>query len=121
MTRRQSGVGGWFSEQIRNLSLPAVSCILVGGLVFYVTTDTRLKDHDSHFSKLDREFAEYQKNETSDREKIKSEFVTDSKTTANGIAELNKQTAVMSTILSSMKDEIVKLNNRYDQLPNTRR
>lgn len=121
MPRRRATIGEWFANQLWNTSLPWLVGAMLFGIAFYYNTNNRLEQHESTAKRIEekqdnlqKQLTESKKSETVERTKIRDEFLADSKSTATGIAELNKQTAVMGTILTSVKEELVKINSRLD-------
>lgn len=121
---KRNPVSNWFANQLYNTSLVWLLGLVVAGAIFYTTSLSKWEITDKRFDLIEAALKEQKtaliekaKGETVEREKIRSEFVSDSKATATGMAELNKQTAVIGTVLSQVKDELVKLNQRVDSLP----
>lgn len=122
--RPKATIGEWFANQLWNTSLPWLVGVMLFGIAFYYNTNNRLEQHEATGKRIEekqdnlqKQITETKKNEITERTKIRDEFLADSKSTATGIAELNKQTAVMGTILSSVKEELIKINSRLDSTP----
>lgn len=103
--------------------LPWLAVVAFGITGFYFLTNTKLDLHDKELlaihSKLDEQKAalvEAKKLDTAEREKSRDVFLADSKATAAGIAELNKQTAVTSVQLIAIKDELAKIGQKLEVL-----
>lgn len=101
--------GGWVSNQLWNTTLPWLLAIFFIGAGFYYVTNSTLATHSALLMKQDKE-----------REKMRETFLNDSRSTAAGISELNKQTAVMGTSLLMMQKELEKIANRLDTQPRVR-
>jgi len=121
VNRNQPTIGGWFSNQLWNTSLPWLLGLFFIGAGFYYTTTLRLAELDKKAVELQvtlteqkQALVETKRSDASEREKTRDVFMADSKATALGIAELNKQTAVMATTLAGVQKELEKIGARLD-------
>jgi septal ring factor EnvC (AmiA/AmiB activator) len=116
---REHGHGGWLRSQItvgNMINLGAIAFAFAG---FYFTTNHSLDAHSKSIAHIERQLAEGAKKDekrekqvSDDREKTRSEINMRAEKTADGIAELNKQTAVLSTKLVGIREELVKLGQQ---------
>src|SRR5688572_12395085 len=95
-----SGLAAWIRNQFWNTSLPVLLAAIVGGIVFYIDTTRTQQNHSATLSKLETTITEKTREDIAAREKVREQFLADSKATAAGMAKLNEQTAVMTTVLS---------------------
>lgn len=111
------GIGAWIKNQLWNTSLPWLLGVAVGGILFYYDTTQTQKTHSSTLTRLEASIAEKTKEDTAAREKVREQFLADSKATAAGMAKLNEQTAVMTTVLSGLQRELEKIGQKLDATP----
>lgn len=110
----------WLRSQITVGNMMNFGAILVALAGFYFTTNATLENHAKAIIKLEKELQEdFRKTEKrdaallQDRDKLRAEMIERSERTATGISELNKQTAVLSTQLTGIKDELIKLSTQF--------
>lgn len=116
-SRKKATIGDWFAYQVYNTSLPWLLGFFVMGVGFYFVTTNTLEIHSKELVAI-REELKASKNATAgSQERIREQFLVDSKATAQGIAELNKQTAVMATTLTMVQKELEKIGQRLDAPP----
>lgn len=124
MTKRRRssghGVGPWLQNQLWNTSLIWLLCIFAVGAGFYYQTTGKLDQHSTALNELKAKAEETKKEDVAERAKVRDAFLADSKATAAGIAELNKQTAVMSASLGGLQRELEKIGNKLDAAPPAR-
>lgn len=108
------GLAGWFHHQIYNTSLLWLIGVLMLGAGFYWQTTYKLDQHSGALHELKNKAEENKKEETQERNKVRDQFLQDSKATAAGIAELNKQTAVMNAALSGLVRELEKIGTKLE-------
>lgn len=111
------GVAGWLQNQIRNTSLVWLLGFFLAGAGFYYQTTGKLDQHSTSLAQLQVKAEETKKEDNADRAKVRDAFLADSKNTAAGIAELNKQTAVMSAVLVGVQRELEKIATKLDAAP----
>lgn len=121
MPRKRKTVGDWLSNQFWNTSLPWLLGLFFVGCGFYYTTTTTLESHTRTLTQLEQTINKNAKVEIEAREKVRTDFLADSKSTAQGISELNRQTAIMSTTLVGVEKALDKISSRLDAQPPTRR
>lgn len=116
--RRQTNtVGAWFANQIWNTSLPWLLGFFVIGVGFYFTTTSKLEELQIALRDQKSSLIDTKRNDLTEREKVRDAFLADSKSTASGIAELNKQTAVMGATLLGVQKELEKISQRLENVP----
>jgi hypothetical protein len=93
--RRKSS--NWFEYKITPATIITIVGWIVIGTAFYTTTNSTLASHEKALEKVGSALS----HESTEREKVRTEFLTNSSKTAEGIAELNKQIAVLSTLISA--------------------
>lgn len=108
------GLAAWFKNQLWNTSLPVLAAAIIGGIWFYFETKTSLSSQATAISELKTKATETQKEDAADRAKVREQFLADSKVQTAGIAELNKQTAVMSSVLTGIQRELEKIGQKLD-------
>lgn len=106
----------WFKKQITLGNLLSVGTIAFGFAGFYFTTTSSLGAQSDKIAVIERKLAEADKRDEkqqrevlTERTTLRTEMTNRAEKTAEGIAELNKQTAVLSTQLNSIREELVKL------------
>ncbi len=114
MTRRKATAGSWFANQLWNTSLPWLAIVSFGITGFYFLTNAKLTEHDKMLMEFKTTLAETKKEDVAERSRARETFLIDSKATAMGIAELNKQTAITSTQLLAIKDELARIATKID-------
>ena len=115
--KKKPTVGDWLANQFFNTSLPwLLGLFFIGSGFYYVTTAT-LENHTRALSQLEMSVKQNAKSDAESREKVRSEFFAESKATAAGIAELNRQTAVMSSTLGGVEKALDKISARLDSIP----
>ena len=119
--RRNATVGDWLSNQFWNTSLPWLLGLFFIGTGFYYVTNSTLDSHTKTLATLEIAIAAGKKDDEDAREKVRGEFLIDSRATAAGIAELNKQTAILATTMVGVQKELEKITARLDQSVPVRR
>lgn len=113
----------WFKNQVTVGNLVSVATMVFGFAGFYFNTSSaidaqaksitgierRLNDNDKNFEK--QQVAVVQ-----ERTSLRAEMTSRAEKTAEGIAELNKQTAVLSTQLTTINGELIKLGQQLGNL-----
>lgn len=112
--RKHSVVGGWFANQMWNTSLPWLLGLFFIGAGFYYITNATLANHSAMLIRLEKSASDNRKEDALERSKVREAFLVDSKATAAGIAELNKQTAVMGASMLMMQKEVEKIAQRLE-------
>lgn len=121
-------MGAWFSNQIWNTSLIWLLGLFFIGAGFYFTTSNKLTELDKSLNDIQISVKEQKtalidskRVDNTEREKARDAFLADSKATAAGIAELNKQTAILGTNLMGVQKELEKIGQKLDTAPSIRR
>ena len=114
-------VGDWLSNQFWNTSLPWLLGLFFIGTGFYYITNSTLDSHSKTLASLELSLAANKKDDADARDKVRGEFLMDSRATASGIAELNKQTAILATTMVGVQKELEKITARLDQSVPVRR
>lgn len=116
MPMPQMAEDNWFKKQITLGNLLSVATIAFGFAGFYFTTTSSLGAQSEKIAIIERKLADADKRDEkqqrevlSERSTLRSEMTARAEKTAEGIAELNKQTAVLSAQLNSIREELVKL------------
>ncbi len=119
--RKQATVGSWFSNQLWNTSLPWLGIVAFGIVGFYFLTNAKLDAHDRALTEINTRMekqwtavSDAKKSDAAEREKSRNEFLTESTAAAAGIAELNKQTAVMATTLMGVEKALDKIGQKLE-------
>lgn len=109
----------WFKKQITVGNLVSVATVLVGFSGFYFNTSATLNAQANAIATIERKVGEAEKREEKkqteviqERATLRSEMTQRAEKTAEGIAELNKQTAVLSTQLTTINAELVKIGQQ---------
>jgi hypothetical protein len=84
------------------------------GVTWYFNTSYTQTQHSESIGELRKAFNVRSEKDDSERQKIREQFLQDSKATSTGIAELNKQTAVMTTVLQNMNRSLEKFEQKLD-------
>lgn len=118
----------WFKKQITLGNLLSVATIAFGFAGFYFTTTAAISGQSDKIAVIERKIAEAEKRDerqqvavVAERTTLRSEMTQRAEKTAEGIAELNKQTAVLSTQLNSIREELVKLGAQITASATNRR
>lgn len=119
-TSKPHGLGAWLQNQFWNTSLAWLIGLFLVGAGFYYETSSTQRQHTTALARLEAKAEETKKEDSADRAKVRDAFLADSKNTAAGIAELNKQTAVMSAVLVGVQRELEKIANKLDGPPRER-
>lgn len=112
----------WFKGQITLGNLVSVGTIIIGLTGFYFNTSNSIDAQAKTISKIEQKITEAEKKDEkqqqsviAERVTLRSEMTQRAEKTAEGIAELNKQTAVLSTQLSVINSELVKIGDQLRQ------
>lgn len=118
----------WFKNQITAGNLLSVFTIAFGFAGFYFNTASAIESQNKSIIEINRKIAENNirddKKETaavSDRDSLRRDVTVRAERTAEGIAELNKQTAVLSTQLLAIRDDLVKISAQVANVAATTR
>lgn len=120
--KARSPVGEWLSNQLWNTSLVWIVGLAFAGYGFYLLTNAKLEQHTQDLTQLKTAISDQNKAleiktraDVVEREKIRNDFVADSKATASGISELNTKTAVMAAQLGTINDTLSKIGDKLDR------
>lgn len=109
----------WLVQQISIGNLMSVGVIIFTGAGFYYSTSSALLSATREIETIQRRLADAEKKDDkqqqaviSERSTLRNEMTNRAEKTAEGIGELNKQTAVLSTQLTAIKEELVKLGTQ---------
>lgn len=118
----------WFKNQITAGNLISVGAIAFSFAGFYFTTQSSLSAQATSIAAIERKIAETEKKDEkqqrevlTERTTLRAEMTQRAEKTAEGIAELNKQTAVLSTQLTTISGELVKLGQQFANFAATNR
>lgn len=113
----------WFKSQITAGNLLSVATVAFGFAGFYYNTSSSIEAQAKEIASINRKLdASEKKDEKQQREvltertTLRTEMTTRAEKTAEGIAELNKQTAVLSTQLTTINGELIKLGQQLTTL-----
>lgn len=122
MTGKRKG-SGWtgVQNQLATVLIGAMATLLVGGVTFYFTTTANDTKHDeaiktlgASIQDLSKTLADRFQQEAAQRAALSKQFLEDTKATNTGIADLNKQIAVQTSVLQVMGRAVEKLEQRID-------
>lgn len=109
----------WFKKQITVGNMVSVATMAFGFAGFYFNTSATLNAQGSAIATIERKISEGEKKDEKqqaaviqERTTLRSEMQARAEKTAEGIAELNKQTAVLSTQLTTINGELVKIGQQ---------
>ena len=109
----------WFKNQVTAGNLISIGTMAFGLAGFYFTTTSALSVQAQNIAKIEQKLTESDKKDEkqqtaviAERTQLRSEMTQRSEKTAEGIAELNKQTAVLSTQLTGIREELVKVGQQ---------
>lgn len=112
----------WFKGQITAGNLLSVGTIVFGLAGFYFNTSSAIDAQARTISKIEQKIGEAEKKDEKqqqavlqERTSLRTEMTQRAEKTAEGIAELNKQTAVLSTQLTTISAELVKIGEQLRQ------
>lgn len=109
----------WFKKQITIGNLVSVATMTFGFAGFYFNTSSTLAVQATAIATIERKINEAEKKDekqqtavVQERVTLRNEMTQRAEKTAEGIAELNKQTAVLSTQLGTINAELVKIGQQ---------
>lgn len=109
----------WFKKQITVGNMISVATMTFGFAGFYFNTSSALNVQAAAISTIERKITEAERKDEKqqaavivERNSLRTEMTTRAEKTAEGIAELNKQTAVLSTQLTTINGELVKIGQQ---------
>jgi hypothetical protein len=111
---RQS-VSGWLGYQLWNTSLPWLLGFFFVGTGFYYITNNTLALHSKALDDLQRTISVTVNENRAERDRMREQFLVESKATALGMAELNKTTAVMSSTMAEVQKSIDRLTRKLEE------
>ena len=118
--------GNWFVSQMSLGNLISAGSVLVAITGFYFTTQATLATQAEKLGGIERKIANQDKDtdrqrrtNMDERDQLRKEMIDRAEKTASGIAELNKTTAVLSTQLSTISSDLVKLGNQITTIATT--
>lgn len=115
MARQRGSVGEWLGYQLWNTSLPwLIGLFFIGTGFYYITTST-LALHSKALDDLQRTITVNVAENRADRDRIREQFLAESKSTALGMAELNKTTAVMAATMVEVQRSIDRLSKKIEE------
>jgi hypothetical protein len=111
----------WFKKQITVGNMVSIATMAFGFAGFYFNTSAALNAQGNAIATIERKIGEAEKKDErqqtaliQERTTLRSEMQQRAEKTAEGIAELNKQTAVLSTQLTTISGELVKIGQKLD-------
>lgn len=111
----------WFKKQITVGNMVSIGTMAFGLAGFYFSTTATLATQGAAIATIERKIVEAEKKDekqqaavVQERTTLRSEMTQRAEKTAEGIAELNKQTAVLSTQLTTISGELVKIGQKLD-------
>lgn len=114
----------WFKSQITAGNLLSVATIAFGFAGFYYNTASSIEAQAKEIASINRKLdatdkkdEKQQREVLSERTSLRTEMTSRSEKTAEGLAELNKQTAVLSTQLIGIRDDLVRLAAQISNIP----
>lgn len=117
--RKQHSHENWLVRQVTIGNLISVGFIVFTGAGFYYGTSSTLDRQHGQITAIEAKLKENDKlNEKqqaavlAERSTLRQEMTARAEKTAEGISELNKQTAVLSTQLTSIKEELIKVGSQ---------
>jgi hypothetical protein len=109
----------WFKKQVTIGNMLSIGTMLFVFAGFYFNTSATLSAQANAIATIERKINEAEKKDEKqqaavlqDRTTLRSEMTQRAEKTAEGIAELNKQTAVLSTQLTTINAELVKIGQQ---------
>lgn len=118
----------WFKNQVTVGNLVSAGVMMFGFAGFYFNTSSAIDAQAKSITSIERRLndrdKEYEKQQTAvvqERTSLRAEMTTRAEKTAEGIAELNKQTAVLSTQLTTINGELIKLGQQFTNWAATNR
>lgn len=116
----------WFKSQITAGNLLSVATIAFGFAGFYYNTSGSIEAQAKEIASINRKLEvadkkdeKQQREVLSERTTLRTEMTSRAEKTAEGLAELNKQTAVLSTQLIGIRDDLVRLAAQISNIPGT--
>lgn len=127
-TRIKLVADSWFKKQITVGNLVSVATMSFGFAGFYFNTSATLAVQATAIATIERKINEAEKKDekqqtavVQERVTLRNEMTQRAEKTAEGIAELNKQTAVLSTQLTTINGELIKLGQQFTNWAATNR
>lgn len=115
---------GWFKKQITVGNMVSIATMAFGFAGFYFNTSATLQAQAGAIATIERKITESEKKDekqqvavTQERQALRTEMTDRAEKTSSGIAELNKQTAVLSTQLVAIRDDLVRLSAQIGNIP----
>lgn len=112
----------WFKKQITVGNMVSVATMAFGFAGFYFNTSLTLTAQAAAIATIERKLNESDKKDekqqasvVQERLTLRTEMQARAEKTAEGLAELNKQTAVLSTQLTTINGELVKIGQQLNQ------
>lgn len=112
---RKSQRPSWIERY--GVNLTTLGVVFFTAIGFYFSTINTLNEH----SKALEELKTVNKNELKEREKIRSDFITNSEKTAAGIATLNTKTEIQNVQLQEIGKSLDKINRTLETVTVQRR
>lgn len=116
----------WFKSQITAGNLLSVATIAFGFAGFYYNTSSSIEAQAKEIASINRKLDAGEKKEEkqqrevlTERTTLRTEMQARAEKTSEGLAELNKHTAVLSTQLVAIRDELVRLAAQISNIPGT--
>lgn len=115
-SKSRVSVGEWLGYQLWNTSLPwLIGLFFIGSGFYYITTNT-LALHSKALEDLQKTVASTASEHRVERDRIREQFLVESKATALGMAELNKTTAVMSATMIEVQKSVDRLGKKLEEI-----
>lgn len=119
--RKGNSLAAWINNQLWNTSLLWLLGCIVVGVIFWNDTTRTQADHSAALARLEKAVAENKRDEAGERGKIRDQFVQTHQQLTIEVANLNKQTAITSTVLQGVQRELEKIAQKLDSQAPVRR
>jgi septal ring factor EnvC (AmiA/AmiB activator) len=118
----------WFKSQVTAGNLLSVATVAFGFAGFYYNTASSIEAQAKEIASINRKLdasdkkdEKQQREVLSERTTLRAEMTNRAEKTADSIAELSKQNAVLSTQLSTINGELIKLGQQLANIAATTR
>jgi hypothetical protein len=118
-----NGNGSWWRSQITVGNAINFGAIIIACTGFYFNTNSTLADHSKAIDRIEKlisvhevELRRVEKNEVTERDKTRTEFLNRAEKMADGFSELNKRMAVAETKYDAIRDELIKIGRQLENV-----
>ena len=126
--RQQPDDDSWFKKQITLGNVLSIASIVGGLAAFYFNTSNAIEAQAKAITKIETKLDQSEKKDDkqqrevlNERGTLRAEMTTRNEKINDSISDLSKQTAVLSTIVTGVRDDVLKLSAQITNLQNQRK